>query len=154
MIASSHRRCRGRIGNTTSAKRNAGQQANFRLDETSPHFTSRVELAGGKPIEGSTRGRSGHRPTSIFEERQLKVLIADDDALSLLSLQDALQHWGYQVETAADGNSALGILQRPDAPLLAIVDGMMPGMNGIDVCRRIRETVSVCLLRVGEFANE
>jgi PleD family two-component response regulator len=75
-------------------------------------------LAGGKPIEGSTRGRSGHRPASIFEERQLKVLIADDHALSLLSLQDALQDWGYQVETAAD--------------------------NGI----------SVCLLRVEEFAND
>jgi two-component system cell cycle response regulator len=71
----------------------------------------------------------------------LKVLIADDDPLSLLYLQDALQDWGYQVATAADGKSALDILQRPDAPLLAIVDGMMPGMNGVDVCRRIRETV-------------
>jgi two-component system cell cycle response regulator len=60
----------------------------------------------------------------------LKVLIADDDALSLLYLQDALQDWGYQVETAADGNSALDILQRPGAPLLAIVDGMMPARTG------------------------
>jgi two-component system cell cycle response regulator len=71
----------------------------------------------------------------------LKILIADDDALSLLYLQDALQDWGYEVQTTADGKSACDILQRPDAPLLAIVDGMMPGMNGIDVCRRIRETV-------------
>jgi diguanylate cyclase (GGDEF)-like protein len=71
----------------------------------------------------------------------LKILIADDDALSLLYLQDALQDWGYAVQTTADGKSACDILQRPDAPLLAIIDGMMPGMNGIDVCRRIRETV-------------
>jgi diguanylate cyclase (GGDEF)-like protein len=71
----------------------------------------------------------------------LKILIADDDALSLLYLQDALQDWGYEVQATADGKSACDILQRPDAPLLAIVDGMMPGMNGIDVCRRIRETV-------------
>jgi two-component system cell cycle response regulator len=72
----------------------------------------------------------------------LRILIADDDAMSLLYLQDALQDWGYQVQTAADGKSALDILQRPDAPLVAIIDGMMPGMNGIDVCRRIRETVT------------
>jgi PleD family two-component response regulator len=71
----------------------------------------------------------------------LKILIADDNALSLLYLQDALQDWGYEVQATADGTSACDILQRPDAPLLAIVDGMMPGMNGIDVCRRIRETV-------------
>jgi diguanylate cyclase (GGDEF)-like protein len=71
----------------------------------------------------------------------VKVLIADDDALSLLYLQDALQDWGYEVQTTTDGKSACEILQRPDAPMLAVIDWMMPGMDGIDVCRRIRETV-------------
>jgi two-component system cell cycle response regulator len=71
----------------------------------------------------------------------LKILIADDDALSLLYLQDTLQDWGYQVQTTADGKSACEILQRADAPMLAIIDWMMPGMDGIDVCRLIRETV-------------
>lgn len=71
----------------------------------------------------------------------MKILIADDDPLSLLYLQDALQDWGYEVLTATDGQRAYEILQQPDAPMLAVVDWMMPGMDGIDVCRRVRETI-------------
>ena len=71
----------------------------------------------------------------------MKILIADDDPVSLLYLQDALQDRGYEVMTASDGKSACDILQRPDAPMLAILDWMMPGMDGIDVCRIIRDTV-------------
>jgi two-component system cell cycle response regulator len=71
----------------------------------------------------------------------MKILIADDDPVSVLYLQDALQDWGYEVITASDGRSACDILQRPDAPMLAIIDWMMPGMDGIDVCRVVRETV-------------
>lgn len=71
----------------------------------------------------------------------MKVLIADDDPLSLLYLQDALQDWGYEVVTATDGVRACEILQQPDAPMLAVLDWMMPGTDGIDVCRRVRETV-------------
>jgi diguanylate cyclase (GGDEF)-like protein len=71
----------------------------------------------------------------------MKVLIADDDRLSLLYLQDALEDWGYEVETVADGQSACDRLQQPDAPTLAIIDWMMPGMDGVDVCRLIRGCV-------------
>jgi diguanylate cyclase (GGDEF)-like protein len=71
----------------------------------------------------------------------MKVLIADDDRLSLLYLQDTLEDWGYEVETVADGQSACDRLQEPDAPMLAIIDWMMPGMDGIDVCRLIRSRV-------------
>jgi two-component system cell cycle response regulator len=71
----------------------------------------------------------------------MKVLIADDDPLSLLYLQDTLQDWGYEVETVADGKSACDRLQQPDAPMLAVIDWMMPGMDGIDVCRLIRGRV-------------
>ncbi len=71
----------------------------------------------------------------------MRILIADDDPVSLLYLQDALQDWDYEVITAPDGKSACDILQRPDAPILAILDWMMPGMDGIDVCRVIRDTV-------------
>ncbi len=71
----------------------------------------------------------------------MRILIADDDPVSLLYLRDALQERGYEVITASDGKSACDILQRPDAPMLAILDWMMPGMDGIDVCRVIRDTV-------------
>ena len=70
----------------------------------------------------------------------MKILIADDDPVSLLYLEDALQDWGYQVIAVPDGRSAHNILRGPDAPLLAILDWMMPGMDGIDLCRMIRSS--------------
>ncbi|MEP6605958.1 MAG: diguanylate cyclase [Nitrosospira sp.] len=71
----------------------------------------------------------------------MKVLIADDDPVSLLCLKHILEDGGYEVITVADGRSAYDILKRVDAPMLAIIDWMMPRMDGIDVCRLLRETV-------------
>ncbi len=71
----------------------------------------------------------------------MKILVADDEPISVLYLQAALEDWGYQVITASDGNAACEILQGQDAPMLAIIDWMMPGMDGIDVCRVVRESV-------------
>ncbi len=71
----------------------------------------------------------------------MKIFIADDDPISVLYLQDMLAEWGYDVTVAADGLTALEILRQPDGPVLAVLDWMMPGMDGIDVCRAIRETV-------------
>jgi two-component system cell cycle response regulator len=68
----------------------------------------------------------------------MKILLADDDRVALLFLKDALQDWGYEVVLAHDGATALAILQGPDAPVLAVVDWMMPGMDGIDICRKLR----------------
>ena len=69
----------------------------------------------------------------------MKVLIADDDPVSLLFLRATLEDWGYDVTTAQDGKSAFELLQQRDAPMLAILDWMMPGMDGIDVCRSLRQ---------------
>lgn len=68
----------------------------------------------------------------------MKVLIAEDDPVSLLYLRGAVEDWGYEVCTATDGHSACALLQQSDAPMLAILDWMMPGMDGIDVCRTTR----------------
>jgi two-component system cell cycle response regulator len=72
----------------------------------------------------------------------MKILIADDDPTSVLFLEDMLTEWGYEVSVAADGEEALRILAAPEGPVLAILDWMMPGMDGIDVCRTIRDSVS------------
>lgn len=71
----------------------------------------------------------------------MRVLIADDDPVSLLYLQDALQDCGYEVLAASDGKTANDVLRSPDGPMLAILDWAMPGMDGVDICRSIRETV-------------
>ncbi|HEX8406070.1 MAG TPA: diguanylate cyclase [Duganella sp.] len=68
----------------------------------------------------------------------MKILIADDDPVSLLYLEDALQDWGYEVVAVPDGQRAHDILHGKDGPMLAILDWMMPGMDGIDLCRTIR----------------
>jgi two-component system, cell cycle response regulator len=69
----------------------------------------------------------------------LRVLVADDEATSRLLLSRALARWGYKVEVATDGAQAWEILQRPEAPALAVIDWMMPGLDGPAICRRLRE---------------
>lgn len=54
-------------------------------------------------------------------------------------LSTLLNEWGYEVVEAVDGDSALEALRSEDAPMVAILDWIMPGMNGVDVCRAIRE---------------
>ncbi len=68
----------------------------------------------------------------------MRILIADDDPISRRVLEATLTRWGYDVDVAADGNEAWQILTHPDAPPLAIIDWMMPGMDGPDICRRLR----------------
>lgn len=71
----------------------------------------------------------------------MKVLIADDDPVSLLYLHSALEDSGYEVLSATDGENAYDILREAGAPMLAILDWMMPEMDGVNVCRKLRETV-------------
>lgn len=69
----------------------------------------------------------------------MKILIADDSIVSRHLLEATLRKWGYEVMVACDGAEALELLQREDAPALIILDWMMPGMTGVEVCRRIRQ---------------
>ena len=69
----------------------------------------------------------------------MKILIADDETISRRLLQGLLVKWGYDVVLAEDGNAAWKILNSPDAPRMALLDWMMPGQNGIDVCRKMRK---------------
>lgn len=73
-----------------------------------------------------------------IEARPIKVLIADDDAPTRILLRAAISQWGYEVLEAADGEEAWTLLQNPDAPKLMIVDWLMPKLDGIDLCRRIK----------------
>ena len=69
----------------------------------------------------------------------MRVLIADDDAVARRLLEVTLTHWGYQVVSVASGLEAIHALQAPDAPSLAILDWEMPGIEGVEVCRRTRK---------------
>lgn len=69
----------------------------------------------------------------------MQVLIADDDTILRQLLANMLAGWGYEVVTAADGAEAWDLLQQPNAPYLAILDWMMPGLTGPAVCRELRQ---------------
>ena len=69
----------------------------------------------------------------------MKILIADDERLSRRMLEGLLVKWGYQVVAVENGNAAWDLLRLPDAPRMALLDWMMPGQNGVDVCRQLRE---------------
>jgi diguanylate cyclase (GGDEF)-like protein len=68
----------------------------------------------------------------------LKILIADDDPVSLRLFERILQKSGYEVVTARDGSEALTELTSYNGPRLALLDWMMPEMDGLEVCRRVR----------------
>ena len=76
---------------------------------------------------------------SAIREEPTRVLIAEDDATSRLVLEAILKKSGYVVISTCDGDQALAALQAEDAPRLAILDWMMPGLDGPQVCRRLRE---------------
>ena len=69
----------------------------------------------------------------------MKILIAEDDSVSRRLLEVTLNKWGYEVITCADGARAWEVLQQPDAPQLAILDWMMPHMDGLQVCKNVRD---------------
>src|SRR5271170_3303110 len=69
----------------------------------------------------------------------MRILIADDSIVSRHLLDATLRKWGYEVVVACDGLEAWNYLQAEDAPKLAILDWVMPGLTGPEVCRRVRE---------------
>jgi phosphoserine phosphatase RsbU/P len=72
----------------------------------------------------------------------VRILIAEDDTVSRRLLEATLTKWGYEVIATANGLDALEVLRQPDAPSLAILDWMMPGMDGAEVCLKARETAA------------
>ena len=69
----------------------------------------------------------------------VRILIADDDPVSRHALEGTLQRMGYEVLVLTDGTQAVQALLAVDGPRLAILDWMMPGPDGLEVCRRVRD---------------
>ena len=76
-------------------------------------------------------------PVTIPANRR-RVLAAEDNPVIQTMLRNMLKHWGYEAVLARDGKQAWEILQSESAPRVAILDWMMPGMDGVEVCRRVR----------------
>lgn len=85
---------------------------------------------------------SGARPGSWHRagagEQGHRILVAEDHLVSRHLLERNLNNWGFETVTAADGEQAIAQLEGPDPPPIAILDWMMPKLDGLEVCRRIR----------------
>ena len=89
----------------------------------------------------------------------MKILLADDDHVSRLLMERMLRSNGYEVVTAENGRQALQELFRKDSPRLALLDWMMPELDGLGVCREIRACrdksyVYILLLTARESADD
>lgn len=71
--------------------------------------------------------------------RTISILLADDDPVSRHLLSATLEKGGYAFVTASDGLEAWRALQADDGPRLAILDWMMPELDGLEVCRKVRD---------------
>lgn len=69
----------------------------------------------------------------------MRVLIAEDDPVSRGLVTATMERAGHDVVAAEDGERAWQLLQRSDAPRLVVLDWMMPGIDGVELCRRLRE---------------
>ena len=69
----------------------------------------------------------------------MKILIAEDDPVSRKLLETLLIKWGYDVVVTCDGEQAWEKLHQKGSPKLAILDWMMPGIDGLEVCRKARK---------------
>ena len=70
----------------------------------------------------------------------MRILIADDDEVSRCKLEALLSKWGYEVISVEDGTLAWEALQQENAPRLTILDWMMPGLDGSEICRQLRQS--------------
>jgi putative two-component system response regulator len=79
---------------------------------------------------------------TVEKENRVRVLIAEDELFYRCLLEGTLREWGYDVVAVSDGAAAWEALRRPDAPKLAVLDWQMPGLDGLEVCRRVRAAAS------------
>jgi len=69
----------------------------------------------------------------------MRVLIAEDNVVTAARLRGLTHSWGYDAVITTDGPATLAALESPDAPRLILLDWVMPGMDGVEVCRWIRQ---------------
>jgi len=89
----------------------------------------------------------------------VKILVADDDPINRRLLEAFLTKWGYEVQLARDGAEAWEILQQDEAPRLAILDWMMPSLDGLQICQLARRqkdqrSYTYLLLLTAKFQKE
>jgi DNA-binding response OmpR family regulator len=103
---------------------------------TPEQLVQSLERVTGQSLPPPKAEQSKNQPPAF------RILVADDDATTRRTLEAMLSKWGYAVTAVGGGQEAWQILQSDSAPQLAIIDWMMPDIEGIEICRMLREKTS------------
>jgi DNA-binding response OmpR family regulator len=98
----------------------------------------------GEPDQPKTTELNARKAVARFA--QLPIIIAEDDLVSRTLISNLMAKWGFKAVVTQDGHEAMTALRAEQGPALAILDWMMPGIDGVEVCRRIRERNKVVYL--------
>ena len=99
---------------------------------------SRKSEAAHASGEAEPKRTASRQTTASCATGPLRLIVADDSAVIRELLRRLLEGWGYEIHLAADGAEAWELLQSADVPTIAILDWIMPGIEGIELCRRMR----------------
>jgi len=80
----------------------------------------------------------------LLRRLNVQILVADDDPVARHIARKMLSDWGYHVEVRNDGAAAWELLRQADAPSLVLLDWIMPHMDGLEVCRKLRAISTPC----------
>jgi len=99
-------------------------------------------------MQGTENRPQSNNPNQTPSSRSVRILLADDDAVIRGMVGGLLRRWGYEPEIVSDGEAAWAILDSDTPPDLAILDWVMPALDGIEVTRRLREKYPLRTLHV------
>ena len=88
-----------------------------------------------------------------MSKEQIHILVVDDETRYVRAIQFNLEASGYEVVTAQDGEAAIALVSDRE-PDLILLDVKMPGMDGLEVCRRIREFSAVPIIMLTALAQD
>jgi len=101
-----------------------------------------ANASGGGYISSSAGVRNAipvGQKESSKQESSMKILLAEDSPVYRHLISSHLKEWGFDLQVANDGAAAWELLQAPDAPRLVLLDWVLPKIEGIELCRRIRK---------------
>lgn len=90
-------------------------------------------------------------PIAARFDKTATIVIADDDPVSRELVSTTVSQWGFHTVVTQDGHEAMAAIRAEKGPVVAILDWLMPGMDGLEVCRRVRQIdkpVHIILLTV------
>ena len=96
-------------------------------------------MVNGKSMNGTPHDTAPVVAGDNGKHPQQRLLVVEDDRDAARLVEYALQRAGYEVQVAGSGMDAFDVIDQTGLPYLAVVDIMLPGMDGFEFCRRVQQ---------------